>query len=62
MSHKSLIQIPTGGFYCEESVQQAQAQAGCRRSEEAGAGPSPFVVVVHKGRHGADLDGVRVVG
>lgn len=23
---------------------------------------SPFVVVVHKGRHGADLDSVRVVG
>lgn len=23
---------------------------------------SPFMVVVHKGRHGADLDRVRVVG
>ena len=23
---------------------------------------SPFMMVVHKGRHGANLDGVRVVG
>lgn len=43
---------------------QAHWHCGCRthRHTHTHTGSSPFMVVVHKGRHGADLDGVRVIG
>lgn len=34
---------------------------GARRDSELRLGPLPLVVIVHKGRHGADLDRVGVI-
>lgn len=48
----------------DKSTILGKKQSEARRAFTVGASDpsSPFMVVVHKGRHGADLDGVRVVG
>lgn len=43
-------------------MSSSQREGGSRQIPAADTERSPFMVVVHEGGHGADLDGVRVVG
>lgn len=48
-------------YFRKEALHSGNKEAR-RQIHPADTESSPFMVVVHEGRHGADLDGVRVVG